>query len=67
MSESYEQKISNKDSNEDVAYLDYSVMKYLWLANPLSGAKKDSNQSPKSIQVISSVADSAGKGAFAKP
>ncbi len=42
MSESYEKKISNKDSNEEVAYLDYSVMKYLWLANPLSGAKKDS-------------------------
>jgi len=36
MSESYENK------KEPVNYLDYSMMRYLWLANPLSGTKKDS-------------------------
>ncbi len=36
MSESYENK------KETVSYLDYSMMRYLWLANPLSGTKKDS-------------------------
>lgn len=36
MSESYENK------KEKVNYLDYSMMRYLWLANPLSGTKKDS-------------------------
>lgn len=36
MNESYEKK------KENINYLDYSMMKYLWLANPLSGTKKDS-------------------------
>ncbi len=42
MNDSYEKKIIDSDSNEKIGYLDYSVMKYLWLANPLSGTKKDS-------------------------
>lgn len=42
MTESYEKKMTNDATKENPNYLDYSVMRYLWLANPLSRTKKDS-------------------------
>lgn len=41
---SYENQVKNSEGKKQnlLSRIDFSMMKYLWLANPLSGARKDS-------------------------
>lgn len=42
MNNSYENEVQNSSLNEKAKKIDIGVMKYLWMANPLSGVRKAS-------------------------